>query len=422
VDILQSGVQEQRFEDMQSFEVINNDCLAKESEAFGEAKHHLSLRLPDDVTYKTGDHLLVMPRNRSALVERVAKRFALPLDQTLAIMRNTSGEDPLPVGQELTVVELLTHYVELQDPLSLRILKKLTDFIGCPNRRAEAESLAQDSDRFEQEINQPRVSLLQYLEAAPECELPFELFLEYVAPIRPRYYSISSSALVEPRSVDITISVLSAAQPSFEEPFAGSCSHYLARQKPGSNITARVRAVDSHFLPPTDLTTPIIMIGPGTGVAPFRGFLQDRLWHQQSGVKDLGAAMLFYGCRHPEADYMYRDELERAHRDSLVDLSVAFSRLGSTPLPTVDYFQTSGYVQDAIAARGEQVWNLIDRGAIVYVCGDAAKMLPDVRRALASLAQQYDHARADQPRTTQEAEEWLAELEAQSRFLVDAWA
>ncbi len=424
VDTLHHGVQEERFPDMQAFEVINNDCLAQQSEAFGEAKHHLSLRLPDGVTYKTGDHLLVMPRNRYALVERVAKRFALPLDQTLAVMRNTPGDDPLPVGQELTVVELLTHYIELQDPLSLRVLKKLINFIGCPNRRAEAESLAQDSERFEREISGHRVSLLQYLETAPECELPFELFLEYVAPTRPRYYSISSSALVEPRSVDITISVLSAPQPGFDEPFAGSCTHYLAAQEPGSTVTARVRAVDSHFLPPADLTTPIIMIGPGTGVAPFRGFLQDRLWHKQSGVTDLGEAMLFYGCRHPEADFMYSAELARAHRDSLVDLSVAFSRLGDTPLPTADYFQTSGYVQDAIAARGERVWSLIERGAIVYVCGDAAKMLPDVRRALVSLVQQHDQRFANQPttQTTQEAQQWLAELEAKSRFLVDAWA
>jgi len=422
VDTLHHGEQEQRFPDMQTFEVIENDCLAEESETYGEAKHHISLRLPDEVTYKTGDHLLVMPRNRYSLVNRVAKRFGMPLDQKLAIMRNTPGDDPLPVGQELTVAELLTHHVELQDPLSLRILKKLIEFIGCPNRRAEAESLAQDDDRFEQEINLPRVSLLQYLESAPECELPFELFLEYIAPVRPRYYSISSSALVEPRSVDLTLSVLSATQPIFAEPFVGSCSHYLAGQKVGSNVIARVRAVDSHFLPPTDLATPIIMIGPGTGVAPFRGFLQDRLWHQQNGVKDLGDAMLFFGCRHPEVDFMYRDELERAHRNSLVELSVAFSRVGDTALPAADYFQTNGYVQDAIATKGERVWSLIERGAIIYVCGDAAKMLPDVRRAFTLLAQQYDLELAGKQHTTQAAEDWLAQLEASSRFLVDAWA
>lgn len=431
VDTLQHGSQGQRFPDMESLEVIENEQLAEASAAFGEAKHHISLRLPDDVSYKTGDHLLVMPRNRSALVQRVAKRFSMPLDQMLAVMRNTPGDDPLPVGQELTVAELLGHYVELQDPISMRILKKLADHIGCPNRRAEAEALAADGERFEQEIAAPRVSLLQYLESAPECELPFELFLEYVAPMRPRYYSISSSALVEPRSVDLTISVLNSPQQSSasieqdaDAMFAGSCSHYLAQRQSGSHVTARVRSVDSHFLPPPDLTTPIIMIGPGTGLAPFRGFLQDRLWHQQSGASHLGDAMLFFGCRHPDADFLYQEELERAHGASLVELSVAYSRMGDDALPTADYFQIGGYVQNAIEAKGERVWSLIEQGAVIYVCGDAAKMLPDVRRALAGLAQKYDARFAGKPleQTSAEADAWLLNLETKSRFLVDAWA
>lgn len=424
VDALHRGAQEQRFPDMQSLEVIENSCLAEASAEFGEAKHHLSLRLPDDATYKTGDHLLVMPRNRSSLVQRVAKRFGMPLDQNLAIMRNTPGDDPLPVGQELTVAELLTHYVELQDPMSLRILNKLIEFIGCPNRRAEAESLSGDNERFEREIGGPRVSLLQYLEAAPECELPFELFLEYVAPVRPRYYSISSSALVEPRSVDLTISVLNSPQQDMDTMFEGACSHYLAERKVGSRVTARVRAVDSHFLPPADLSTPIIMIGPGTGVAPFRGFLLDRLWHKQNGTPNLGEAMLFFGCRHPQIDFMYQEELERSHRDSLVELAVAYSRIGDNALPDADYFQIGGYVQHAIEAQGERVWRLIEQGAVIYVCGDAAKMLPDVRTALAGLAQKYDLQLADRPltETADDAEKWLADLELASRFLVDAWA
>jgi len=323
VDMLQqASAIEVRFPDMAAFEVIENRALATASDAYGEAKHHLSLRLPAEVSYKTGDHLLVMPENRAALVERVAKRFGLDLGQEIAVMRNAPGDDPLPIGQELTVTDLLTHHVELQDPMSQRILGKLVDYIDCPNRSAEAQALASDADRFEAEISGPRISLLRYLESAPECELPFALFLEFVAPMRPRYYSISSSGLVEPRSVDLTISVLRAAA----DDFAGACSGYLADLAVGESITARVRSVDSHFLPPQDLTTPVIMIGPGTGLAPFRGFLQDRMWHKQNNASSdvqLGDAMLFFGCRHPDADFLYREELMRAHDAGLVDLSVA---------------------------------------------------------------------------------------------------
>ena len=419
------------FPDMQPFEVLENRQLAVSSEAYGESKHHLSLRLPEGVAYKTGDHLLVMPSNRESLVKRVADRFGYEPNQQIAVMRNSPGDDPLPVGEELSVAELLTHYIELQDPMSLRILKRLIEFIECPNRRAEAQSLVDDSDRFEKEITEPKVSLLQYLEAAPECALPFELFLEFVAPARPRYYSISSSSLVEPRSLDISISVLRNRAGSkgktaagSADLFEGACSVYLSEREVGRSITARVRSVDSHFLPPADLSTPIIMIGPGTGVAPFRGFMQDRMWHRQRGVADLGAALLFFGCRHPDADFMYREEMERWNRDGLVDLSVAFSRLGDSALPDAEYHQVKGYVQHAVEARGEEIWKLLDKGAIIYVCGDASGMLPAVKQALVDVAQTHgvgSNAKELAP-SGSDADAWLTQLERDSRFLVDAWA
>ena len=420
------------FPDMQALEVLENRQLAAGSPAYGESKHHLSLRLPEGVEYKTGDHLLVMPRNRKSLVDRVASRFGFEPDQQVAVIRNTPGDDPLPVGEELSVAELVTYYIELQDPMSLRILKRLIEFIECPNRRAEAQSLVDSSDRFEKEIVQARVSLLQYLESAPECELPFELFLEFVAPARPRYYSISSSALVEPRSVDLSISVLrsaSADSSTSDDVYEGACSVYLSECDVGQRVTARVRSVDSHFLPPEDLSTPIIMIGPGTGVAPFRGFMQDRMWHMQSGKSELGAALLFYGCRHPDADFMYREEMERWQRDALVDLSVAYSRLGDSALPAGDYHQIKGYVQHAIEDRGDEVWSLIEKGATIYVCGDAAGMLPEVKRTLIALAETHhedfgrkDSGQKESTQTSELAEGWLTQLEKDARFLVDAWA
>jgi len=165
----------------------------------------------------------------------------------------------------------------------------------------------------------------------------------------------------------------------------------------------------------------MIMIGPGTGVAPFRGFLQAPMWHKQNGASALGTAMLFFCCRHPYSDYMYSDEMERSHRDGIVDLSVAYSRLGDAQFPEAGYHQVKGYVQQAIEARGEEVWRLIEAGAVIYVCGDAASMLPDVKRPLAALAQRFD-SRFTGPEGQVLADQWLSQLEHDSRFLVDAWA
>ena len=161
----------------------------------------------------------------------------------------------------------------------------------------------------------------------------------------------------------------------------------------------------------------MIMVGPGTGVAPFRGFIQDRLWHKQEG-KALGPAALFFGCRHPQADFLYQEEFERAHEAGLVELAVAFSRCAADELtPSADYLQVAGYVQDAITSRADRVWSMLNDGGIVYVCGDAANMLPDVKACFRALylANTPD---ADEAAAT----EWLATLERDARFLVDAWA
>jgi cytochrome P450/NADPH-cytochrome P450 reductase len=160
------------------------------------------------------------------------------------------------------------------------------------------------------------------------------------------------------------------------------------------------------FQPPEDTTMPIIMIGPGTGVAPFRGFLQERAARQARGDR-LGTALLFFGCRHPEQDYLYRDELEAFAAQGVVTLYPAFSRLDG---------RTKTYVQDVIKEHADEVWQLIQEGAIIYISGDGGKMEPDVRGTLTALYQERAGASA------QEAEAWQAELRDKHRYLADVWA
>jgi cytochrome P450/NADPH-cytochrome P450 reductase len=147
------------------------------------------------------------------------------------------------------------------------------------------------------------------------------------------------------------------------------------------------------------------MIGPGTGLAPFRGFLQERAALKAEG-KTLGPAVLFFGCRHPEQDYIYREELEKFASDGLVDLNVAFSRLDGKKT----------YVQHLIAEKGDQVWSALQNGAIVFVCGDGSRMEPQVREQFAQLycdktGQSEDAANA-----------WLNDLTEKRRYVLDVWA
>ena len=126
------------------------------------------------------------------------------------------------------------------------------------------------------------------------------------------------------------------------------------------------------------------MIGPGTGLAPFRGFLQERAARKAKGAT-LGPAMLFFGCRHPDQDYLYADELKAFAADGITELHTAFSRADGPKT----------YVQNLVAAQQDRVWSLIENGAIIYVCGDGGKMEPDVKAALVAIYRERKAADAD---------------------------
>ena len=169
---------------------------------------------------------------------------------------------------------------------------------------------------------------------------------------------------------------------------------------------AFVKDTKSTFRLPADPATPIIMIGPGTGFAPFRGFLQERAALKARG-NAIGPSLLFFGCRLPEQDFLYEDELRQFEADGVTQLSTSFSRVEGQP---------KCYVQDEIHARRDEVWQLLEVGAVVYVCGDASRMAPDVRRTFAAIAGEKASVNA------KEAERWLENLAAQNRYLVDVWA
>ncbi len=135
-----------------------------------------------------------------------------------------------------------------------------------------------------------------------------------------------------------------------------------------------MRETKAGFRLPDDASVPIIMIGPGTGLAPFRGFLQERAARKAKGAT-LGPAMLFFGCRHPDQDYLYADELKAFAADGITELHTAFSRAEGPKT----------YVQNLVAAQKDRVWSLIEQGAIIYVCGDGGKMEPDVKAALVAI-------------------------------------
>lgn len=371
---------------------------------------HIELELPEGVAYRAGDHLGVIPHNSDSLVRRVAARFGFGQDVYVRLRPTTNRKTFLPVNQTIPVYRLLGDYVELQDVATRSQIQTLADYTECPPEKIQLLALTGDTEasatRYKEDLLAKRKSLIDLLEDFPACTLPFEIYLEMLPALRPRYYSISSSPLADPYGCSITVAVVEGPARSGHGTFQGVCTNYLARQQAGEVIYAFVKDTKSAFRLPDDPATPIIMIGPGTGLAPFRGFLQERAVLKAQD-QEVGTSLLFFGCRHPQQDFLYEDELRQFEAQGITRLSTSFSRVEG---------QKKCYVQDELYARRDEVWELIDAGAVIYVCGDASRMAPDVRRTFAAIY--CEKAGASEAA----AESWLNELTAQNRYLVDVWA
>ncbi|MFI9291222.1 molybdopterin-dependent oxidoreductase [Streptomyces gardneri] len=217
--------------------------------------------------------------------------------------------------------------------------------------------------------------------------------------LRPRLYSISSSPLTDPHQVSLTVSVV-RYENLRGRPRKGVCSPFLADAEPGAPVPVFVQRAP-HFRPPADPTTPMVMVGPGTGVAPFVGFLEERraLGHRAPN-------WLFFGEQHRATDFYYEDELTALLADGTLDrLDTAFSRDQRAKV----------YVQDRMREHGPQLWSWLQSGAHFYVCGDAARMAKDVDRALRDIA--VTHGGHDE----ESAAGYVKQLAADKRYVRDVY-
>jgi cytochrome P450/NADPH-cytochrome P450 reductase len=387
-------------------ELQHREC-ARPSE---RSTRHLEIALPSGVTYGTGDHLGVVPRNGLEQIRRVLLRFKLDPGLYLTITPRTNASTHLPVNEPVPLLGVLANRVELQDVATRAQLASLAEHAQDAAQREALQALARDDEasqtRYREQVLAPRRSVLDLLDEFPSCTLPFGVFLDLLPPLRPRYYSISSSPLVSPDTCSITVGVVEDAARSGRGVFKGVCSNYLAVQPVDATVYGFVRKPTIPFRPPDIPHQPMIMVGPGTGVAPFRGFLQERAALKQQGVP-VGESVLFFGCRDPLQDFLYEDELRAFEAAGVTRLISAFSREPGKP---------KTYVQQAIEAHSDDVWRLLQQEAVVFVCGEASRMAPSVRQACAGVFQKRTGT------TAADAQAWLAGLVARQRYLEDIWA
>jgi len=389
----------------------NRELQVKDGPAPSErSTRHIELELPDGVSYRAGDHLGILPRNDEDVVRRAMARFGFPEEARIRIRNNSSGKAFLPVDRTVAVSDLLASYVDLQHVAKRSQIAMLAEYTECPPEKEKLAALGGDDPdsvgRYREEILARNVSLLDLLEEFRACELPFNIYLELLPQLKPRYYSISSSPLVDPGICSITVGVISGPARSGRGRYNGVCSSYLAQLPVGSVVEGFIRAPSTPFLPPEDSTTPMVMVAAGTGLAPFRGFLQERAAIKNQQGREVGPSLLFFGCRDPQQDFLYEDELQRYAEEGITKLECAFSRLEGQP---------KMYVQNSLEAHHEEVWSSIEQGAVVYLCGDASRMAPAVEAAFVGLY------RSETGAGEGEGEAWMQELKDSHRYVADVW-
>src|SRR3984893_6690916 len=261
--------------------LVNTELQNKTGATASErSTRHIEVELPPNITYRVGDHLSVVPRNDPALVDSVARRFGfLPADQ-IRLQVAEGRRAQLPVGDTVSVGRLLTDFVELQQVATRKQIQIMSEHTRCPVTKPKLLAYVGDdaasSEHYRADILGKRKSVFDLLEAHPACELPFHAYLEMLSLLAPRYYSISSSPSGGAAGGSGKLGVVEGPASSGRGVYKGICSNYLAGRRIGETIQATVRETKAGFRLPDDGSVPIIMIGPGTGLAPFRGFLQER--------------------------------------------------------------------------------------------------------------------------------------------------
>ncbi|CAI5731945.1 unnamed protein product [Hyaloperonospora brassicae] len=383
------------------------------------------------VTYQTADNLAVLPENEMNVVERLAAHMDYDLEQWMSLeFTGESQHDEYPFPSPCTVGEILIRYLAINSAPRKGPLKQLAFFARDPAERAQLVLLSskEGKEKYQEWIVEDERSFVDVLVHFRSVKVSMQALLHIVPFLLPRYYTISSSSLVSPQRVHATVSLIESKK-NDGRVFRGVCSNYLGRlhplvdhahdkkkrdSRPGEQGTKKLREWPSvrmfirasTFRLPQDPLTPIILVGPGTGVAPMRAFLHERAKQRKEGAT-VGKSIMYFGCRRRDEDFIYKDELDGFVKSGVLsELHLAFSREQENKV----------YVQHLLAQNGYSTWSLIrDHDAHIYVCG-ATSMGNDVNKVLHDIIETHGGQSRDEAQAT------VKKLQDDHRYIQELWA
>ncbi|KAJ8111431.1 hypothetical protein OPT61_g5967 [Boeremia exigua] len=367
-------------------------------------RKHLEITLPPGMTYRTGDRLAVLPQNPRSVVQRALKRLGLSQDSVLTI--TCAAPTPLPVETPVRAAEVLRAYVELQQPTTESDLCVLIRATRDASSKAWLSRLAEDLRDDRVATNRP--SVLELLELFPAIDISPAAFLAMQPPMKARQYCISSSPLWHPSRVAVTFSAVHRPPTQDNKMAAGTASAYLSSLAVGDDVFVKIEECGEDFRLPAD-DVPLIMIAAGTGLAPFRGFVQERAAQVAAG-RTLAAALLFYGCRSLDDD-PHTDSLERWEQLGAVSVRRAYSR-------APEQSQGCRHVQDRVYSDRADLVELSAAGARLAVCVPGCAVA-DVRSTLVRIIDESRAMEAEADMT--EAQSKGDGNEAAGRSLDSVW-
>ncbi|XP_052831310.1 NADPH-dependent diflavin oxidoreductase 1 isoform X1 [Octopus bimaculoides] len=354
-------------------------------------------------SYSPGDVLMVQPENSSESVQEFIECLQLDPNKLFILKQNDPDVSlPAELPQPCSIYHLLKTYLDINAIPRRYFFELMASFSEDELEKEKLQEFTTaegQSDRYDY-CNRVRRTTLEVLQDFKQTvpKIPFEYIFDLISPLKPRAYSIASSQKKSAMTVDILVAAVKY-RTKIQRPRLGICSNWITSREPHSTLPVWIKP--GSFVFPANPDIPVIMVGPGTGCAPFRSFIQERT------SQNIGETYIFFGCRNQKKDYFFQEEWEKLEQSNLLHVFPAFSRDQEDKV----------YVQHVLLKQKALVWNLLEvEKAYFYIAGNANQMPNNVRDAVVEIVE------TEGGKSKNDADEYVKYLEQTKRYQVECWS